>query len=101
MKPFNHMEPCTQLTLFVIARRKNIVSKDSDGYVKVCIDLITTVLGKRLCYYPWDVEVVPDRNIDQDDVEEEGFTKRLRYMDTQSTKAFSMGDLMSSLPLHN
>jgi hypothetical protein len=23
--------------------------------------------------------VVPDRNIDQDDVEEEGFTKRLRY----------------------
>jgi hypothetical protein len=78
MKPFNHMEPCTQLTLFVIARRKNIVS-DSDGYVKVCIDLITTVLGKRLCYYPWDVEVVP-RNIDQDDVEEEGFTKRLRYI---------------------
>jgi hypothetical protein len=79
------MEPCTQLTLFVIARRKNIVSKDSDGYVKVCIDLITTVLGKRLCYYP-DVEVVPDRNIDQDDVEEEGFTKRLRYMDTQSVQ---------------
>jgi hypothetical protein len=70
------------------------------GYVKVCIDLITTVLGKRLCYYPWDVEVVPDRNIDQDDVEEEGFTKRLRYGYT-STKAFSMGDLMSSLPLHN
>jgi hypothetical protein len=42
-------------------------------------DLITTVLGKRACATTWDVEVVPDRNIDQDDVEEEGFTKRLRY----------------------
>jgi hypothetical protein len=36
-------------------------------------------IGQALVLLPWDVEVVPDRNIDQDDVEEEGFTKRLRY----------------------
>jgi hypothetical protein len=39
-------------------------------------------IGQALVLLPVDVEVVPDRNIDQDDVEEEGFTKRLRYLDT-------------------
>jgi hypothetical protein len=42
------------LALFVIAETaKNIVSKDTDGYV-VCIDLITTVLGKHMLPL-WDV----------------------------------------------
>jgi hypothetical protein len=41
-----------------------------------------------------------DRNIDQDDVEEEVY-KEVEIYGYTSTKAFSMGDLMSSLPLHN
>jgi hypothetical protein len=44
-------------------------------------------IGQALVLLPVDVEVVPDRNIDQDDVEEEGFTKRLRYMDTQTKRS--------------
>jgi hypothetical protein len=52
--PFDCLSPNTQLSLFSIARSRNL-SQRCRRIHKV-ISIITTVLGKRLCYNQWDVK---------------------------------------------
>lgn len=78
MKPFIYLSSNTQLSLFAIARSRKLQAEDVDGYTKVCIDIITTTLGKRLCYHQWDVEAVPDRDLTQEDVDEENYVKKFK-----------------------
>jgi hypothetical protein len=60
---------------------------------RFCISIITTVLGKRLCYNQWDVEAVPDRDLTQEDVEEENDTK----IKSTPTTNYNIDDLINTL----
>jgi hypothetical protein len=94
LKPFDCLSPNTQLSLFSIARSRKLSANDVDGYTKVCISIITTVLGKRLCYNQWDIEAVPDRDLTQEDVEEENYTKKIKSTPTTN---YNIDDLINTL----
>jgi hypothetical protein len=93
LRCFTAMSTPRKVCVLVVASKRGVLRDDEEGYAAVCIDVASTILGKRLCYDPWHVDAVPDREFEPINV---SVKKRRLSADVDSA---GIGALIDSLAL--